>query len=160
VLFLWYLLIGVSTGMRTLTATAVLCWCAWLTFIPQQGWARWSASLVSVIVFTLMAIGEYWGDTRPTAPNRTAPPPLMARFAFAGLAGALAATGIDQPLLGGILFALFGVFIGAFGGIRLRLWASTRLGRDLPAALSESALALILAVVAATMLHYELSVRT
>jgi uncharacterized membrane protein len=160
VLFLWYLLIGVSTGMRTLTATAVLCWCAWLAVIPQSGWASWSGNLVSVIVFSLMAIGEYWGDTRPTAPNRTSPPALLARFAFGGLAGALAASGIDQPLMGGILFALFGVLVGAFGGMRLRLWASARLGRDLPAALSESAVALLLAVCAAVMLHFELSIRT
>ena len=138
-----------------LTATAVLCWCAWLAYVPQQGWSRWSASLISVIVFTLMAIGEYWGDTRPNAPNRTALPPLLSRFAFAGLAGGLAATGIEQPVLGGVLFAFLGVCIGAFGGIRLRLWVSGRLGRDLPAALSESFLALLIAVGTAVMLHYE-----
>jgi uncharacterized membrane protein len=160
VVFLWYLLIGVSTGMRTLTATAVLCWCAWLVVLPQFGWARWSGNLISVVVFTLMALGEYWGDTRPETPNRTVPGPLLARFAFAGLAGALAANGIDQPVIGGILFALLGVLIGAFGGIRLRLWFGARLGRDLPAALSESALAFALAVCAAVMLHFELSVRS
>jgi uncharacterized membrane protein len=160
VVFLWYLLIGVSTGMRTLTATAVLCWFAWLAIVPQHGWASWSGNLISVTIFTLMALGEYWGDTRPTAPARTSLPPLLSRFAFACLAGALAAAGIEQPVVGGILFALAGVLIGAFGGIRLRLWVSERIGRDLPAALGESTLALLLAVVSAVMLHYELSIKT
>ena len=145
--------------MRTLTATTVLCWFAWLALVPQTGWAQWSGNLISVIVFTCMAFGEYWGDTRPTAPNRTAPGPLLARFAFAGLAGALAAAGIGQPLTGGILFSLLGVFFGAFGGIRLRLWGSARVGSDRPVAFGESALALAIAVFAAIMLHFEPQVK-
>jgi len=43
--------------------------------------------------------------------------------------------------------------IGTYGGHRLRAAATRRVGRDIPVALSESALALGLAVLAAHRLH-------
>ncbi len=152
----WYFFLGMATGMRTMTGISVLCWFAWTGLLPQGGWGIWAGHPVSVLVFTLLALGEYYGDTLPITPNRTALPLLLARIAFASLAGALAANALTEPIAGGILFALAGVFAGAYGGIRLRLWAAQRLGTDLPAALSESTLALALALLAAYMLHYGL----
>jgi len=152
----WYVLLGISTGMRTMTATAVLCWFAWLRLLPQDGWAFWAANLVSVIVFTLLALGEYVGDTLPFTPSRTQAPLLLARLAFASLAGALAAHAIAEPLAGGIVFGAVGALIGAYGGYHLRMFGARLVGRDLPVALSESALALGLALQAAAKLHQDL----
>jgi uncharacterized membrane protein len=149
----WYFLLGMATGMRTMTGIAVVCWFGWLGLLSQQGWSLWLAHPVCVIVFTLFALGEYYVDTLPITPNRTDLPLLLARCLFGGFAGAMAARALIEPWAGGALFALIGVFFGAFGGLRLRLWGARRVGRDLPVALSESALAIALAILGAYMLH-------
>ncbi len=150
---IWMVVLGISTGMRTLTATAVLCWYAWLGLLPQHGWTFWAGNLISVIVFTLMALGEYVGDTLPATPSRTSLPQVLARLLFGSVAGALAAQAMLEPVAGGVLFAVAGALIGTYGGHRLRAAATRRVGRDIPVALSESALALGLAVLAAHRLH-------
>jgi uncharacterized membrane protein len=152
----WYVLLGISNGMRTMTAMAVMCWFSWLGLLPQSGWAAWSAHPVSVIVFTVMAVGEWYGDTRPNIGSRTSLPQLLSRLAFGGVMGALAAHSIDEPVVGGVLFIWVGVLIGAFGGVRLRLWLANKVGNDLPVALCESALAVGFAVLSAWMLHTSL----
>jgi uncharacterized membrane protein len=149
----WYLLLGISNGMRTMTPVAVLCWFSWLGLFPEPGWAFWAGNLISVVIFTICAVGEYFGDTRPNIGNRTDPPQILARLAFGGLAGALAAQSMAEPLIGGVLFAWVGVLIGAFGGLRVRLWLSRKLNSNTAAGLCESALALGLALLSAWMLH-------
>lgn len=151
-----YFLLGLVTGARTMTAIAVLCWFAWAGLLPQTGWSFWIANPISVAIFTLAALAEYYGDTLPITPNRTDWPLLLARCAFGTLVGALAAHSIMQPIVGGILFALAGVFIGAYGGIRLRLYATRRFGA-LTAALGESALALCIALVETYRLYHYLA---
>ena len=150
------ILLGISTGMRTLTATTVLCWYAWLNLLPQHGWAFWAGNLISVIVFTAMALGEYVADTLPMTPSRTSPPQLISRLAFGALTGVLASRTLAEPLAGGVLFGLSGTLIGTYGGHRLRMVTAKWLGRDLPVGLCESALALGLALLAAHELRIEL----
>ncbi len=136
-----------------MTAMAVLCWFAWLQLLPQHGWSFWVGSLVAVIVFTIAAVGEYVVDTLPSTPNRTAAGPLIARIVFGALVGALAAHAVIEPAAGGVIFGVIGALIGAFGGVRVRLYWAKALGRDLPVALLESAIALGLAVGACWQLH-------
>jgi uncharacterized membrane protein len=121
--------------------------------LPQHGWSFWVGSLISVIVFTLCAVGEYVVDTLPSTPSRTAPGPLIARIVFGALAGALAAHAIVEPAAGGAIFGVIGALIGAFGGARVRMYWSKALGKDLPVALAESAIALGLAVLTCWQLH-------
>jgi hypothetical protein len=53
-------LLGLVTGMRTMTAMMVLCWFAYGGYLPVDGtWASWSGKLVTAIAFTVLAIGEY-----------------------------------------------------------------------------------------------------
>jgi uncharacterized membrane protein len=150
----WLVLIGIATGMRTMTPIAVLCWFAWLALLPEPGWAVWSASLVSVIMFTIFALGEYVGDTLPQTPSRISAFPLTARIVFGAVAGALAAHSIAEPISGGAIFGILGVLIGAFVGFYARRFCAKKLKRDLPVALFESALALGFAFAAATKLHH------
>jgi uncharacterized membrane protein len=90
-----------------MTPIAVVCWFAWLALFPVHGtWASWSGNLFAVIVFSLMALGEYVADTLPKTPNRTAPGPAISRVVFAGLVGAITATSFMDPIAGGILFTL------------------------------------------------------
>ncbi|MGC9197878.1 MAG: DUF4126 domain-containing protein [Acidobacteriaceae bacterium] len=152
-MILWFVLLGITTGLRSMTALAVLCWFAWLRLLPQAGWAHWAGSLAAVVLLTLAAAGEYVGDTLPQAPNRIAPLGLTARFVLGALSGALAAQSLFEPVAGGVIFASIGAAIGAFGGFRLRIFWSKALGRDLPVALLESAIALGLAVLACWQLH-------
>lgn len=149
----WVLLLGVVTGMRTMTGIAVVCWAAWIAWLPERGWAVWTTYLVSALIFTGFAIGEYIGDTLPKTPSRKAPGPAAARLVFGALVGALAAAAIQQPVAGGLLAGVIGAAIGTWGGYALRMWGARRVGRDLPVALTESALALGMAVLAVWELH-------
>ncbi len=149
----WILMLGVVTGMRTMTAIAMVCWGAWLAWLPETGWASWTTYLVSAIVFSLMAAGEYIGDTRANTPSRKAVGPALARVVFGGLVGALAAKAISEPLAGGILVGVIGALIGTWGGFAARRWGAKKAGNDLPVALLESAFALVLAGISIWRLH-------
>ena len=143
-------LLGVVTGLRTMTPMAVLCWFAYTTDLPVQGtWAFWTAKLVSVIIFTVLAAGEYFGDKLPRTPNRTDPGPLAARLVFGGLIGAIVATGLRGPALEGVILGVAGALIGAFGGYLVRRELVQLLNcKDWQIAVAEDALALGCAVLA------------
>jgi uncharacterized membrane protein len=149
----WIVLLGIVTGSRTMTAIAVVCWAAWLGVLPEHGWAIWITYLVSALVFTGFAIGEYIGDTRPTTPSRKAAGPLLARLVFGALVGALAATAIYEPIAGGVLSGVLGVLIGTYGGYALRAAGARLIGWDLPVALTESIVVLLLAIFAVWQIH-------
>ena len=149
-------LLGIATGMRTMTPMAVLCWAAYIGWLPVEGtWCFWMAKLVSPLVFTALALGEYVGDTLPQTPSRTDLPLVGGRLAFGILAGVVVATALTQPRAGGVIFGAIGALIGTFGGHRLRVAGAHWAGRDLPIALSESALALGFAVLSVTRIHHE-----
>jgi uncharacterized membrane protein len=110
-------LLGVATGMRSMTPIAVLCWFAHFNYLSVQGtWAFWTAHIASVAIFTVFALGEYVADKLPSTPNRTAPGPLAVRLIFGGLCGAIAATAIKAPGLEGAVLGIVGAAVGSFGG--------------------------------------------
>jgi uncharacterized membrane protein len=153
----WIICLGIATGMRTMTGIAVVCWAAYFGWLPVQGtWAFWTAKLVSVIVFTVFALGEYVVDTLPTTPSRTAPFPLTARLSFGILVCVVMATVLVQPKAGGVILGVLGALIGAYGGRRVRALGARLVGRDLPVALVESGLALGLSVLTAWSIHAQI----
>ena len=114
-------LLGVATGCRAMTPIAAICWFAWLRLLQvQHTWAFWTANIVSVVVFTLLALGEFIGDKLPKTPSRIAPGPLVSRILFGGLVGAIVATGLKGSIVEGVLLGLIGAVIGALGGYHLR----------------------------------------
>jgi uncharacterized membrane protein len=146
-------LLGAATGLRTMTPIAVVCWFAYLKFLPIQGtWAFWTAALASVIVFTVFALGEYVGDKLPTTPNRTAPGPLGARLCFGGLVGAVVATGLHWSLVEGAVLGVVGALVGSFAGLVVRRELAKAVGKDWPVALAEDVFAVGCAVVALRMI--------
>jgi uncharacterized membrane protein len=144
-------LLGVATGMRAMTPMAVLCWFAYLGYLPVDGtWAFWTARFAVVVAFTVLAVGEYVGDKLPRTPNRTSPAPLLARLVFGGLVGSIAATAMEGPGVEGVVLGIVGAALGAFGGFMVRRDLVERLGcPDWPVAVVEDASAILCAVFAA-----------
>ena len=114
-------LLGFTTGLRSLTPMAVLCWYAYLEYLPVSGsWAEWTGRLSVAIVFTVFAVGELLGDKSPRIPDRTSPLPLLVRIVLGGLAGAIGATAMDGPGIEGVLLGIVGALLGAFVGFMVR----------------------------------------
>lgn len=94
------LLIGAVAGLRSLTAPAVVAWAALIGWIDLHGtWASWMANIITVIVFTVLAVGELVNDKLPKTPARTAAPIFAAdraRQAGRGGAGGLAALDLHR----------------------------------------------------------------
>jgi uncharacterized membrane protein len=84
--------------------------------------------LARAVVY-LMAAAELIGDKLPTTPRRTAPLGLGLRVASAaGVALALRRRRSRAAAAGALALGLAGALAGAFGGLRLRLALTRRLG--------------------------------
>lgn len=138
-------LIGVIAGLRTMTAPAVVAWAAnrhWLNLDSSP--LDLIGSTVSVVVFTLGAIGELIMDKLPATPRRTESLGLIGRTVLGGLSGAvLAASGAQSIAIGAVL-GVTGAVAGAFSGyeVRKRLVRSLRVP-DFVIALLEDTIAIV-----------------
>ena len=143
-------LLGVVTGMRSMTAMAVLCWFAYRGDISLDGtWASWAAKLVTAIIFTVLALVEIAADKLSKTPNRTAVGPLLGRVVMGGLVGAIVAAGLNGSEFEGAILGVIGALVGSFGGFLVRREIVLRQGcKDWPVALAEDASAIICAVLA------------
>ncbi len=136
--------LGLLNGLRTLTPVAVLCWGAHLGWFPLAHTAfAFLAHPVSLIVFSLLAVGELIGDKLPKTPSRVSLFPLIGRGVFGAGCGAALATIAGAALPVGILLGAVGAVVGAYSGFLLRR-TLTRPGRlpDFPVALVEDAIAI------------------
>jgi uncharacterized membrane protein len=150
------LLLGVVTGMRSMTAIAALSWASALGWVPEYGWATWIAHFAVALIFTICALIEYFVDTLPKTPRRTETGPALFRVAVGALVGSLVAKAINEPVAGGIIFGVIGALIGTWGGFFVRMTVARIFRRDRPTALLETASAIALAVLAIVRLHHEI----
>ena len=98
-------LIGVVTGLRSMTGPAVVAWAA------NRHWIDLHDSAVAFMGST---------DKLPSIPSRTTVMGLVPRIVLGGLCGAaIAAAGLQSSALGAVL-GVVGAIAGAFGGYRLR----------------------------------------
>jgi uncharacterized membrane protein len=143
-------LLGAVTGMRSMTAMAVLCWFAYRGDLSLDGtWASWAGRLATAIIFTVLALAEFVVDKSSKTPNRTALGPLFVRVVIGGLIGAIVAAGLNGSEFEGVILGVGGALIGAFGGFLIRREIVLRLGcKDWPVALVEDASAILCAVLA------------
>jgi uncharacterized membrane protein len=143
-------LLGVVAGLRALTAPAAASWAARCGLLHLQATPlAFLGYAFTPWIFTLLAIGEIINDKLPKTPSRTVPPQFIFRIlsgAFVGAAIGASSHALALGLITGALGAVAGTLGGAF--IRARLAAS--FGRDLPAALTEDAFAILLAIVVVT----------
>jgi uncharacterized membrane protein len=135
------LCIGIIAGLRTMTAPAAISWAAHLGWLPLAGTPlAFMGFAYTPYVFTLLAAIELVTDQLPQTPSRKVPMQFGARLASGALCGAAfgaAAGGLVTGLIAGVL----GAVIGTLGGASLRARLAKTLGRDLPSALLEDALA-------------------
>jgi len=77
-------------------------------------------SIITAVIFSLLAVFELIGDVRPSTPKRTAPVPLLARILMGGLCGACICAAANQSLIIGAILGAVGGVIGAFVGYEIR----------------------------------------
>ena len=135
-------LIGLFAGLRSLTPLAATAWASHLGWLKLERPLSLIGSIPSLIVFTLLAIGELVADKLPKTPNRTSPVGLIARIATGGLSGACVASAGGQGALLGALVGAAGGVAGCFGGYQARTRLVKALGKpDIYVALIEDVVA-------------------
>jgi uncharacterized membrane protein len=145
-------LIGIVAGLRAMTAPAAVSWAAHLGLLPLQGTPlAWLGYAFTPYIFTVLALGELVNDKLPKTPSRTVPPQFIARVISGSLVGA-AIGAAGQSLVLGLIAGAIGAVAGTLGGAALRSKLAGLFGKDLPAALLEDAIAIILAIVVVTRL--------
>jgi uncharacterized membrane protein len=136
--------LGFFNGLRTLTPVAALCWAVhfhWLSLAHTP--FAWLGSIISLIVFTVLAIGELIGDKLPKTPSRLSPPGLIGRLVFGGGCGAALLIAVGAAWIAGAALGAIGAVVGAYVGYSVRRMLTTRAGLpDLPVALLEDLIAI------------------
>ncbi len=140
--------IGVVAGLRTMTAPAVVSWAARLGWLHLEGTPlAFLGAAATPWIFTALALGELVYDVSPKAGSRREPAPFIGRILTGALSGAaIGASG--QALAAGLVLGAAGAVAGTLGGSTFRARLAAAFGRDLPAALSEDALGIVLAICA------------
>ena len=140
-------LLGAATGLRSLTPMAVLCWFAYLGYLPVGGtWAGWTTRLWVALVFTLLAAGELAADKTDWIPDRIAPGPLLVRLVLGGVAGSICAMTLNGAGIEGVVLGVVGAARGAFCGVMIRRDLAQKFEcGDWPVAFAEDLFAIILA---------------
>jgi uncharacterized membrane protein len=121
-------LIGLLTGLRSLTPVAVTAWATHLGWLKLSRSLAWLGTTVGVAFFTLLALVELVADKLPKTPARTAPPGLIARILLGGLAGACIAVAGGQTAIVGAGLGAVGGIVGAYGGYQVRIQLVKALG--------------------------------
>jgi uncharacterized membrane protein len=120
-IFAYALGLGFAAGLRSFTPPAVVAWAAYL------GWLNLNSSplafmgaIVTVIIFSILALFELFVDLQPQTPKRTAPIPVVARILTGGLCGGSLCAASNLPLIIGAILGGVGGVIGAFAGYEIR----------------------------------------
>ena len=113
--------IGFAAGLRSLTPPAVVAWAAHLGWLNLNDSAlAFMGSIITVVIFSLLAVFELIGDLRPSTSKRTAPVPLAARILMGALCGACLCAATNQSLIIGAILGGVGGIAGAFAGYEIR----------------------------------------
>jgi uncharacterized membrane protein len=138
-------LIGVIAGLRALTAPAVVCWGAHLGWLHFTGTSfSFIDSIISLCIFSLLALVELTTDKLPKTPARTSGPGFIARIAMGAFAGSALAIAAGGSLIIGAVLGIIGSLAGTFGGYHVRRNLTTQVKLpDLPVALLEDLIAIL-----------------
>jgi uncharacterized membrane protein len=143
-IYLLALLIGITAGLRTMTAPAAVSWAVHLGWLPlESSWAAFMGYRFTPYIFTVLALIELVTDQLPGTPSRKVPQQFGARIVSGAFCGAI--LGISAGAwIGGLIAGAIGAVIGTLGGYEARkhLVLATG-GRDFPIAILEDAVAII-----------------
>ena len=144
--------VGVAVGLRSLTPPAVVAWAAHLGWLNlNNSPLAFMGSIITVVIFSILALFELFVDLQPSTPKRTAPVPLGARILMGGLCGACLYAASSQPLVIGAILGAVGGVIGAFAGYEIRRRSVAALQvKDIFIALLEDLITISLAYFAVT----------
>jgi uncharacterized membrane protein len=131
-------LLGVATGLRSMTGVAAL--------------ARRSRSRKLRQALTVAAAGEWIADKLPFIPARVGPAALGGRLVFGAICGALVAKENGEPPAMAIAAGVLGASAAAFAGYYVRKELTRGRVPDFAVALAEDAIAAGLAAGAVGML--------
>jgi uncharacterized membrane protein len=130
--------IGILTGLRALSPIAVIAWVALLHRLSLTGWATFIGMKVSVVVFSLGAVGELIADKLPKTPSRLKQPGFGVRMVTGGLCGLLLANAASFSWIAGALLGAAGAVAGSYLGYFARRGITEKFPiPDLPVALLE-----------------------
>jgi uncharacterized membrane protein len=118
---LYAFLLGCVCGLRSMIAPAAVAWGAHLGWLHLDGsLLAFFANKISLVIFSLFALGELIADKLPFIPRRTQAGPLGVRILFGAVCGAAICISVAaSPMLGAVLGGLGGV-AGAFAGYTYR----------------------------------------
>jgi uncharacterized membrane protein len=120
-IFAFALGLGFAAGLRAFTPPAVVAWAAYLAWLNLNASPlAFMGSIITAVIFSLLALFELFGDLRPSTPKRTAPVPLLARILTGGLCGGCLCAASNQSLIVGAILGAVGGVIGAFAGYEIR----------------------------------------
>lgn len=142
------LVVGVACGLRAMIGLAAISWAANLGTLSLQGtWLSFFGYRATPYIMSFLSLGELINDKLPKTPSRLIPPQFITRILMGFITGA--AIGLSQGhLLIGVVSGIVGSVIGTLAGAKARAFAAELFGRDLPAALLEDAVAVVLVVLA------------
>jgi uncharacterized membrane protein len=145
-------LIGAVAGLRAMMAPTVVSWAAGLGVLHLEGTSlSFLSHAVTRYILSLAAIGELINDKLPKTPSRKVPPQFIGRIVTGALSGA--ALGVSrQSIFAGLIAGIIGAIAGTLGGSEFRTRLGKAFGRDLPAALIEDAIAVVVAILIVTKL--------
>jgi uncharacterized membrane protein len=140
--------VGVACGLRALVGLAVVSWEARSQQLPLQGtWLAFLGFRATPFITSLLAIGELVTDKLPKTPSRLVPPQFAARVTMGALTGAAIGAAHGHLLIGAVP-GILGSVLGTLAGSKARAAAARLFGRDLPAALIEDVVAIVLVILA------------
>ena len=129
------------------TAPAVVSWAAYLGWLPLAGTPlAFMGSVGALGTLTVLAVVEFIIDQLPSAPSRKAPGGFGAHIVSGALSGAALGAPSRWLIAGGIA-GIVGAVIGTLGGYAARARLATAFRRDMPAAFTEDAVAILVVVV-------------
>jgi uncharacterized membrane protein len=132
------LLLGVFSGLRSLTPLAAVSWAAHLGWLHLENtWLAFLGYAAAPYILSLLAIGELIADKLPKTPSRKSPPGFITRIVTGALCGAAVGA------IGGAACGALGAVAGTLGGYEFRSRLVKAIGgNDLPIALLEDAIAI------------------
>jgi uncharacterized membrane protein len=140
--YIFAFLIGVVTGLRSITAPAAVSWAARLGWLHLENtWLAFLGFAATPYIISVLAIGELIADKLPKTPSRKTPGPFIFRIVCGAMCGGALGANSDA-LVGGMVAGALGAVAGTLGGYEFRARLVRAIGgKDLPIALLEDAIA-------------------